>query len=332
MKLTTPIAIEKNLRSIALGTPFIALGSCFAERVGQKLRHSLFPTVINPTGIYYNPHSLSIHLQQDPQTFPIFLHQGQWRSLNLHSQLSGSTPQQAKSLVSQAEESRTESLKTAKVMILTLGTAQIFRVKHTGEIVGNCHRLPQSLFSRERLTVQESVRALSEPLTKWLKEDEERRVILTVSPVRYLRGGLVENSRGKAVLLLTCDALCELHPRIEYFPAFEIIIDELRDYRFYDDGMANPSSKAVSFVWKRFQDTYFDHSSCEAIDRIEDLWKMANHRASSPKSAQELRSRGLAKLEELKNHYPHLHEEVLRAKLAPTPQGDNRLEVANAEA
>ena len=331
MKLTTPVTLERSPQSISLGTPFLNLGSCFAERVGQRLLASLFPTVINPTGIYYNPHSLAVHLQPHPQDFPIFLHQGQWRSLKLHSQLASSSFQEAQTLVSKAEKTRTESLKVAQVLVLTLGTAQIFRVKQTGEIVGNCHRLPQSLFSRERLTVQDSIEALSGPLTTWLNENEERRVILTVSPVRYLRGGLVENSRGKAVLLLSCDVLCRLHPRIEYFPAFEILIDELRDYRFYDDGMANPSTKAVSLVWKRFQDTYFEKATRETLNRIEDLWKLANHRASSPRSAQELRSRGLAKLEELKKQHPLLQEQVLRAKLALTPQGDKRPEAANAE-
>lgn len=292
----------------------VALGSCFADRIGERLKRALFPAVVNPAGIAYNPSSLGESLSGTKQS-RLFLHHGQWRSLHHHSRLAHSDPREARELISQAEGALQEGLQKAEVLLLTLGTAQVFELTNSQMIVANCHRLEPSLFRRRRLTIEESMGALQAPLHNWLAQSQKRRVLITVSPVRYAKEGLVESQRSKAILHLTCEALTQGESRIEYFPAYEIVTDELRDYRFFAEDMLHPSQQAVDYVWERFVDTYIVEQDLAVLKKIENFQKLLAHRPSSGSPTHKLAARGEQLLSEISSSHPHLELEPYKNKL-----------------
>lgn len=305
MQLTTPVQVEPFPFQLPLGAPVYAVGSCFAERIGQKLAECLCPVVVNPLGTLYNPISLSRALRREESPAQLFLHQGLWRSLNHHGQLAASSVSEARARLGQARLEQSQALQRSRVLLLTLGTAQVF-VSNRGQVVTNCHRLDQHLFRRRRLSPRECVQALLEPITLWLEDDPDRCAILSVSPIRYLRDGLVENSRGKATLLLACDELQQLHPRILYFPAFEIVLDELRDYRFYQQDLIAPSPLAVELIWERFVETVLDPDLKRALPLLNSLHQARQHRFGSDSDPRPLARRSLQRLEQLATAHPEL--------------------------
>jgi hypothetical protein len=290
---------------MALGTPVYAIGSCFAELMAARLRRYLFPLVLNPHGIVYNPVSAAALLAPCPDGPQIFLHDGLWRSLDHHSQLARPDRCETLRLLAHAERSKNQALATSRWLILTLGTAQAFTLAGRGEVVTNCHRLPQGLFQRRRLGVEEALTALRHPLLNWLNADQSRQAVLTVSPVRYLRDGPIENSRGKAALLLLCEALEREHQRITYFPAYEIVIDELRSYRFFERDLVHPNELAADIVWQRFAEKYLDDQSLANLGAMDKLLTALEHRAG-PGDQTALGRRSLQRLEALEQRCPNL--------------------------
>jgi len=295
-----------------LGTPVLALGSCFAERVGERLSRAFFPVTANPTGIYYNPLSLAEMLRPTAKAPELFLHGGLWRSLDHHSSLSGRDLRQTEKRFEKAEQSRLQALDGAQVLLLTLGTAQVWKTVSGGRVVANCHRLPSSMFSRSRLICEECVDVLKPLLHSWIDAREGRQVVLTVSPVRYLRDGLVDNSRGKAVLLLVCELLERSHPGINYFPSYEIFLDELRDYRFYESDLVQPNSVGVEYVWEKFRETYLSSQAQSRLPLIDRIQKLAEHRLTERSRPRELATKGLALLEQLVSLEPQVEVSAVR--------------------
>ena len=304
--LSTPVPAISPPQRLALGAPIYAIGSCFAELMAERLRRYLFPVVLNPYGIVYNPVSAAEMLDPGWREPELFLHEGQWRSLDHHSQLALPSRCQALQLLANAERLKVHALETSQWLILTLGTAQCFRLAGRDQVVANCHRLPQSLFQRRRLSVPECLDALRAPLWEWLNGDPTRQAVLTVSPVRYLRDGPVENSRGKAALLLACEALEKEHPRVTYFPAYEIVLDELRDYRYFERDMAHPSALAVDLVWDRFAKAYLENSALEALREMDKLLAALDHRPGPDSDMRALGEKSLKRLTALKERCPTL--------------------------
>lgn len=312
MKLTTCVTVAPSSDPIPLGAETLALGSCFAQRVGGKLAEHLFPTAINPYGMAYNPLALAEQLSSSSENPRLFLHDGLWRSLNHHSEVAGNKAHDTLARLARAREEMGKALLGSKLLLLTFGTATAFEHRLERRVVASCHRLPQALFRQRRVGLEEAAQALLPVLQRYLEGGEHRRVILTVSPVRYLRQGLVENSRSKAVLLLLTEQLAAVLPRTEYFPSYEILHDELRDYRFYSDDLAQPSQLALEIVWERFCQAYFserDRSALELIARANDL---AAHRLSENSSPGRLAERGLSLLSRLNQSAPHVCTERLR--------------------
>lgn len=312
MQFRTPVFFPES-PPIALDSPLACFGSCFAERIGTKLQQCLAPAWVNPFGIHYNPVSLAALFDREATEPDWFLHQGRWRSLNHHSQISGSNPARAEEAYLAGHRESVQALERSRTVLLTLGTAQCFVLNGTGRIVANCHRLPQGLFERRRLSVEETLRALHGALSGWLDQGEGRRVIVTVSPVRYRRDGLVENNRGKAVLLLACAELCRQDPRIEYFPAYEIVIDELRDYRFFSPDMVQPSEQAVTYVWEQFCAHYFDARTQETLRLLEKLNQLKQHRPTGQTDHKALARRALALLDQIESSHPGLRTAQTRS-------------------
>lgn len=267
----------------------LAIGSCFAEHIGGRLQAAKFNTSINPFGILYNPASIAYTLERLWEGRPytqedLFENQGIWHSFDHHGRLSSHNLEQALHNINEALRQGSEALHRADRLLITLGTANVFVWKEDRRMVANCHKLPGAAFNRYRLSVNEVIDLLS-PIFELLHQAQPQlHIILSVSPVRHLRDGFVENQRSKATLLLATEELCRRHDFAHYFPAYELLMDDLRDYRFYDTDMIHPAPVAVDYIWERFSDSYFGPPTRQLMAAVKKISEAAAHRPFHPDS------------------------------------------------
>lgn len=264
------------------------MGSCFSDNIGQKLITHKFSTCINPYGTIYNPYSIFRNLHKslsdglDPENY---LHTGStfvhWDAHSVVSALDQDSFQQI--LRAQNRLSR-ESLQQSRWMLITLGTAYIYNHRASGRIVANCHKIPQSEFHKSCLPVADIVDQYQKMLKSLLSVNPQIQIILTVSPVRHIRDGLVENNLSKSILLQAVHELVQLHENTHYFPAYEIMMDELRDYRFYKTDMIHPSQQAIDYIWSKFMATFVNESTRQFIRQWDQILKALEHRPFHPAS------------------------------------------------
>jgi hypothetical protein len=226
---------------------FLGIGSCFVEQIGQRLKARKFSSFHNPLGIAFNPYSVALGLarvihRKEYQPADLFEYQGLWHSFDHHGSFSAPSPAQALAEIESAQKAAQAQFQKASVLILTLGTANVWEHLLEKRSVSNCHKLPRVSFQRRRMELAEIVAALGKALEASLEVHPELKVILTVSPVRYLREGIIENGRSKATLLLATEQLCQAFPQVHYFPAYELLMDDLRDYRYYAEDLAHPNT------------------------------------------------------------------------------------------
>ncbi|MFM7401848.1 MAG: GSCFA domain-containing protein [Bacteroidota bacterium] len=259
-------------------------GSCFTEHIGSRLNDLRFRTLVNPFGIVYNPFSIADALARlsDGNAIytrdSIFENQGVWRSWDHHSQFAKPDPVETLNGMNDAFRESSLFLKDTTYLLITLGTADVFYLHETGKIVANNHKMPDRLFGTRRLSVDFVADVLTGCLGSLLEKNPGMRFILTVSPVRHLRKGMIENQRSKAVLCLACEAVCRQIPEAHYFPAYEILLDDLRDYRFYTSDMIHPSDVAVNYIWDYFSGTYFSESTRQTNAALEKINAALRHR------------------------------------------------------
>ena len=289
------------------------MGSCFAEHIGCKLLERKFRLALNPFGIVYNPVSLAHNLQKlatkdlyTPQD--LFLHLERWHSFDHHSQFSQADQAATLARINEALQEARALLSSPTVLLLSLGTAFVFKDQKSGKIVANCHKLPGQTFKRYRLDVAQVVDALAPALEQLKKQSPDLCCILTVSPVRHLRDGLVDNQRSKATLLLAAEALSPQFDWLYYFPAYELLLDDLRDYRFFAPDMAHPNQQAIDYIWSHFSQTCFDENTLSLIARIEKILTACQHRPFHPESAahQRFLQQTLTQIEALEREFSFL--------------------------
>lgn len=267
-------------------------GSCFTEHIGSRLKNLRFHTLINPFGVIYNPVSISGSLAQLLEgnvvytRDSIFENQGVWRSWEHHSQFARPDPDETLAGMNDAFRESSLFLKETTRLMITLGTADVFFLHENGKIVANNHKMPDRFFGTQRLSVDFVTETLISCLSNLLENNPGMRFILTVSPVRHLRTGMVENQRSKAVLCLACEAVCRHIPEAHYFPAYEILLDDLRDYRFYAADMIHPSDVAVAYIWDYFSLTYFSESTRKINTALEKINAALRHRPFNPDTEQ----------------------------------------------
>jgi hypothetical protein len=270
------------------------IGSCFTEHISQKLASHKFNPSTNPFGIVYNPISMAQCLERlaaGNQPFSeaeLFENAGLWHSWDHHGHFSKPDKKETLEGINAAYYNAAANLKICDVLLLTLGTSDVFTLKETGKVVANNHKMPGALFAPRRLSVSEIVESTLQALKKVMaaRGNSGLKVILTVSPVRHLRNGLIENQRSKAALILACEELCNRLEEASYFPAYELLLDDLRDYRFYAADMIHPSDVAVDYVWQFFSDTYFSDETRRLNDQIGKILAAAQHRPFHPDTAQ----------------------------------------------
>ncbi|MGM9796262.1 MAG: GSCFA domain-containing protein [Parabacteroides sp.] len=327
MELITSIQIPKPPFGISYADRMVLMGSCFAENIGERLESDKFRVDNNPFGTLYNPASIAEGLRRllRPTPFTVadlFAHAGSYHNFAYHSRFSATTEEETLRQMNDRLLSSAEQLREASRLILTWGTAYVYRLKSDGRIVANCHKLPEQHFVRERLSVEAIVDEWRVLLTELWSQCPHLKLICTVSPIRHWKDGAHANQLSKATLLLALGALrAEFPDRISYFPAYEILLDELRDYRFYADDMLHPSSLAVDYIADRFAQTYFDQETQKARQAWDKLRKAIVHRPLQPESEtyRQFITQTLLKLEQLKAKMPFFdftkESEILIAKL-----------------
>jgi hypothetical protein len=282
MTFRTILPIPKAPFEIDYHTPILTLGSCFTENIGERLKALRLPICVNPFGIVYNPISIadSINYLMTDDFYAekdIFKHHDLYHSWQHHGRFSSPDIDKILRGVKAEIKKGRDTLKKTKILMLTLGTARIFMEKKTGQVVANCHKVPASHFEEKRLNVAEIVEKLSDTFEKIKSQNIDCQIIITVSPIRHIKDGLVENQRSKATLILAAEALSKQYSNVQYFPAYEIMMDDLRDYRFYEADMIHPNSQAIDYIWQRFLDTYFSEKTQGIMREVGKLNTMQNH-------------------------------------------------------
>jgi hypothetical protein len=282
MKFRTEIKVARFTTPIDHSTRIFSVGSCFAEAIADKLERYKFHVESNPFGVLYNPASIALAIEslsagkvygREDLTFA----GEKWFSYAHHGSFSAATAEDALAKINEAAQRGARALAGTDVVIITLGTAWVWELD--GAVVANCHKQPASLFTRRRLSVGEITEQLGALLTGSLKG---KRVIFTVSPVRHLADGFAENSLSKAILRVAVGKLVEQYPNASYFPAYEVVNDDLRDYRFYGRNLIHPSAEAVDYVWEKFVDTAIDEHTVPLLPRIEAVRRAMEHRPFNP--------------------------------------------------
>ncbi len=285
MNFRTEIQINKSPIKISHNQKILLLGSCFAQNMQIKFAEGGFEA-IHPFGAIYNPYSVAnsfklIVERQIIKENSLFFEKGLWNSYAFHSKYSSEDRETAIKQMSYCINSANEVLTSENpVIIVTLGTSWVYELKETGEIVANCHHSNANNFTRRAMDVEEIVNILK-PICQ-----TPAQVIFTVSPVRHLKDGAHENQLSKSRLLLAVDKLVSEHENCEYFPSYEIVLDELRDYRFFAEDMAHPTTLAVDYIWERFSETYFTENTINGIKEYEKIAKTEKHKPSNPESEQ----------------------------------------------
>jgi len=313
----TKVEIPSSDLKISYEDHIMTLGSCFAENIGKKMKDVYFETEVNPFGVLYNPVSIgnSIDLLLENKPFrknDIFEHKSLWKSFTHSSLFSDNSLEQCLENVNNRLKIAAHFLKKADFLLITFGTAWVFEERKSGRVVSNCHKLPSSEFLRRRLTVGEIVSDYSNLISKLQTQFPDLKLILSVSPIRHWKDGAHENNISKSTLLLALDNLVKQFKNVQYFPAYEIMMDELRDYRFYASDMLHPSEVAVDYIWSRFSDTYFDEITLGMKKEFEQLFADLLHRPFQPESEEyeKFRKSIEKKKLELKNKYPFLSERI----------------------
>ncbi|MBR2031889.1 MAG: GSCFA domain-containing protein [Alistipes sp.] len=284
MRFRTEISLQPLAEGIDHSAKIFALGSCFAESISERLRRAKFSVTTNPFGVLFNPFSIADAIERlnNTRAFAVCeIREGRdtFFSFDAHSSLDGKTQTEIFANLNQAVAQGSKALHNVDWVILTFGTAWVY--EREGRVVANCHKQPAKEFERRRLSVEEIVERYCKLFEGILRD---KKVILTVSPVRHLGDGLQENSVSKAILRLAVEQLCEQFENAHYFPSFEILIDDLRDYRYYADDLAHPSKMAVDYVWERFCEYALTDKARELLPQIEQIVSAAEHRPFNPES------------------------------------------------
>ena len=290
------------------------IGSCFSDNIGTKLKDAMVDVVVNPFGTIFNPLSIAGSLYKiiDGEVIAgadLFLANGVWSCYDFHSRFSMANKDAAIERMNRSIVDAHDHLRECDTLVVTLGTAVVYRRRDTGEVVSNCHKVPQHEFTRRLASVDEITEALTAVMARLHDYNPKLRVLFTVSPIRHIADGLEMNSLSKATLRVAINNVVrQFKDFVGYFPAFEIVMDDLRDYRFYAADMVHPSDVAIEYIWQIFQATYFDDRSTQAIARCERVSKRLKHRpmSNNPDVVARFHADTQAVVANLKKEYPYI--------------------------
>lgn len=291
----------------------LCLGSCFAENIAQKLAENKFQFFLNPFGIQYNPYSLgqSILRLLHPRPYTdedVFFANERWQSFDFHSKMASPEKTTALHQMNQSLRQAVNFLDQTQLIILSLGTAFVFEHIERQRIVANCHKIPNKAFIRKKINLEDTIKYLKGPLEELFQRYPQLHVLLTVSPIRHIKDGHIDNQRSKSTLLLATEQLEKTFKNVYYFPSYEFMMDDLRDYRFYDLDLIHPHPLAIEYIWKNFCHALMDPSSLNLMARITPIMKASQHRPFNAQSQkhQVFVKQQLQKITLLEQSFEHL--------------------------
>ena len=297
MKLQTQMQLRAADNQIGYESQLLILGSCFAENIGSKLAYFKFQALQNPFGILFHPVAIEsliskainndIYSEAD-----VFFLNERWHSFDAHSDLSDPSKKELLKKLNSGLEKTNQQITKISHLIITLGTAWVYRNIETNSIVANCHKLPQNEFSKEILSTEEIQKSLERTIAQIQSINKNVGVIFTLSPVRHLKDGFIENQQSKAHLITAIHEIIRtsnFKPRISYFPSYEIMMDELRDYRFYDVDMVHPNQVAIDYIWEKFSEVCISAKAHGIMEHVDTIQKGLGHRPFNSDSEQHQR-------------------------------------------
>lgn len=314
MEFRTIVDIPTHAPKISHADKLMLMGSCFAENIGSMLIDAKFRCDVNPFGILYNPHSIRIALRQIMENkqytaADLFYHNEQYRSYMHHGLFADDDSEKTLNGINHRIHEAHHALPHLNYLLLTFGTSWVYTLKENGQIVSNCHKMPANTFERTRLTVDEIVKDYTELIQDIQKLNSTCKFLFTVSPIRHAKDGAHGNQLSKAILLLAIERLQELFPgHIAYFPSYEIVLDELRDYRFYSEDMNHPSPLALEYIWKRFSESFFSPQTQTIINECQKIKKDLLHRPinKDSESYRAFLKQIVLKINRVEEKYPNL--------------------------
>ncbi|MGC4040293.1 MAG: GSCFA domain-containing protein [Flavobacterium sp.] len=313
MNFTTKIPLGKSDDPIDYDSEILSLGSCFAENMGGKFDYFKFRNAVNPFGIIFNPVSIErlvsrIATNEKFTGSDVFFHNDLWHCYEVHSELSHPDKEIYINRLNQILDGIHNQIGTMTHCLITYGTSWVYRDKASGKIVANCHKVPQNQFDKEILSAATIEKSIESTIALVQKINPGCCFIFTVSPVRHIKDGFVENQRSKAHLIAALHSVISHQPSsVSYFPSYEIMMDELRDYRFYAEDMLHPNSTAINYIWERFSENHILGSCFATMDEIDSIQKALKHRPFNPDSSshQKFLASLKAKIAALQQQFPH---------------------------
>ncbi|WP_203294146.1 GSCFA domain-containing protein [Luteirhabdus pelagi] len=313
MDLQTQIPITPERNQIDYDSKLLLMGSCFTENIGDKLSYFKFQSLQNPMGILFQPLAIeklitrTINQEQFSEE-DLFQQDGSWRCFEVHSSLAKESKEASLSTLNQQLQQLGERLTSASHIILSLGTAWAYRYIESDEFVANCHKVPQKKFLKELLPVEAISASLENMIALVRDVNPEATFIFTVSPVRHLKDGVVENMRSKSHLIAAVHEVVEPRKQLHYFPSYEIMMDELRDYRFYERDMLHPNSLAIDIIWEKFNKAWMASTTYDLQKEIGNIQQGLQHRPFHPNSEghQAFQQKLQQKIDSLQRKLPHL--------------------------
>ncbi len=294
MKLQTQVPLQTADSQFDYQSQLLLLGSCFVENIGKKLAYYKFRSLQNPFGILFHPKAIENLLFKSIQAFQyteedIFYHNERWHCLDAHSDLSDVSKEELLRKLNDGLKATRQQMAKSTHLVITLGTAWVYRKITSNAIVANCHKVPQKEFAKDLLSVEKTVESLETIVDLIQSVNPTAQLIFTVSPVRHLKDGFVENQQSKAHLISAIGKM--LSSRLQagemhYFPSYEIMMDELRDYRFYNSDMVHPNELAVNYIWEKFKDVWMSKEAFATMEKVEEIQKGMLHRPFNPKSEE----------------------------------------------
>lgn len=281
----TELKIPSSEVKIELNDSIITIGSCFSDVIGSYLTNSKLDALVNPFGTVYNPISIFNLLSEKEWNENKFVESsGSFFHYDVHSAFFNDSINELKNEIDTIKDQTIRKLYKCNWLIVTLGTSLVYKLKDTDDVVANCHKVPQKNFTKTSLSTKEMIEAF-ELFYNHIKEvNPSINILLTVSPVRHIKDGLQENAVSKSKLRIVCDEIQKQRSNVYYFPSYEFLIDDLRDYRFYEPDMIHPNEVAEKYIWKKFQETYFDDETQQFIAKWNKIQDAIAHRPFNPKS------------------------------------------------
>ncbi|MCG8183824.1 GSCFA domain-containing protein [Tenacibaculum piscium] len=290
MKLQTQLSLKKQAHHlIDYNSKLFLLGSCFSENIGDKLSYYKFQSTQNPFGILFHPKAIEKLItdainQKKYTEEAIFFHNESWHCFDAHSSVSSLDKNEVLENLNTASSATFTQLKNASHLIITLGTSWIYREISSDTIVANCHKIPQKNFTKKILSIAEITESLSEIITLTKSVNPDIAILFTVSPVRHLKDGFIENQQSKSHLISAIHSIIDIKKSVYYFPSYEIMMDELRDYRFYAQDMIHPNTTAINYIWEKFIAVWIAENTQKTMKEIEIIQKGLAHRSFNPTS------------------------------------------------